>query len=196
MPASGSKESADRADVEVGARLRELRAARGLSLRALAEASGVTASALSQIENGKNSPSVSTLKKILAALGSTLGEFFAGDAADGGSAFVFSAGQLVNVASGRGLKYLALPGPGAARALQIMDENYLRGADTGPELYSHAGEEGGVCIAGRIELTVNGRRELLAPGDAFYFSSALPHRWRNVGKGPARMISACSPPSF
>ena len=62
------------ADFEVGQRLRDLRATRGLSLRALAEASGVTASALSQIENGKNSPSVSTLKKILTALGTTLGE--------------------------------------------------------------------------------------------------------------------------
>lgn len=196
MPAGGPQQANLGSDVEVGARLRELRAARGLSLRALAEASGVTASALSQIENGKNSPSVSTLKKILAALGTTLGEFFAADAENGGSAFVFGASQLVNVGSGAGLKYLSLPGRGTARTLQIMDENYLRGADTGPEPYSHAGEEGGVCIAGRIELTVNGRREVLSPGDAFYFSSALPHRWRNVGTGPARMISACSPPSF
>lgn len=196
MPADAAQQANLGSDVAVGARLRELRGARGLSLRALAEASGVTASALSQIENGKNSPSVSTLKKILAALGSTLGEFFAADAENGESAFVFPAGRLVNVASGAGLEYLALPGRGGARTLQIMDENYLRGADTGPELYSHAGEEGGVCIAGRIELTVNGHREVLSPGDAFYFASNLPHRWRNVGTGTARMISACSPPSF
>ncbi len=62
--------------------------------------------------------------------------------------------------------------------------------------YSHAGEECGVCIEGRIELTVNGRSEVLEPGDAFYFSSTLPHRWRNVGKGPARMIAANTPPTF
>ncbi len=196
MPTGEPQQANPGSDVEVGARLRELRGARGLSLRALAEASGVTASALSQIENGKNSPSVSTLKKILAALGSTLGEFFAADAENGGSAFVFPAGRLVNVASGAGLKYLSLPGRGGIRTLQIMDENYLHGADTGPEPYSHAGQEGGICIAGRIELTVNGRREVLSPGAGFYFSSTLPHRWRNVGRGPARMISACSPPSF
>jgi DNA-binding XRE family transcriptional regulator/quercetin dioxygenase-like cupin family protein len=183
-------------DSELGERLRELRTSRGLTLRALAETSGVTASGLSQIENGKNSPSVSTLKKILAAMGTTLGQFFASDDQDLAPGFVFSAGQMVNVASGQGLRYLALPGNNATRALQIMDETYSRGADTGPELYSHAGEEGGICISGDIELTVNGRREVLRPGDAFYFSSALPHRWRNVGRTQARMISACTPPSF
>lgn len=192
MPASEGLES----DVDLGARLRELRLARALSLRALAEQAGVTASALSQIENGKNSPSVSTLKKILAALGTTLGEFFAQEDANGGSAFVFPASRLVNVASGEGLRYLSLPGPGAGRALQIMDENYAPEADTGPELYSHSGEEGGICIAGQIELTVGSRQQVLEAGDAFYFSSAQLHRWRNVGPTLARMISACTPPSF
>jgi transcriptional regulator with XRE-family HTH domain len=194
MPAQATPEL--EADTELGVRLRELRSARGLSLRALAETSGVTASALSQIENGKNSPSVSTLKKILGALGSTLGDFFASEDEGGNSAFIFGAAHLVNVASGKGLKYLALPGNNASRALQILDENYAPGSDTGPELYSHAGEEGGFCVAGQIELTVNGQCEVLSSGDAFYFSSALPHRWRNTGNLPARMISACSPPSF
>ena len=191
LPAAGKE-----TETEVGARLRVLRTARGLSLRALAESAGVTAGALSQIENAKNSPSVSTLKKILAALGLTLGEFFARDAGDGESIFAFRAGEMVNLASGAGLKYMSLPGPAAGRAIQIMDENYTPDADTGPELYSHAGEEGGVCIAGEIELTVDGRCEVLGPGDAFYFASTLPHRWRNVGRGPGRLISACTPPSF
>ncbi|MHC4917765.1 MAG: cupin domain-containing protein [Planctomycetota bacterium] len=194
MTASTQPESIP--DADVGTRLRELRSSRGLSLRALAESSGVTASALSQIENGKNSPSVSTLKKVLGALGTTLGEFFAQEEPPDESGFVFRAVQMVNVASGRGLEYLSLPGATAGRALQIMDEHYAPRADTGPELYTHAGEEGGICIAGNIELTVNGRRETLGPGDGFYFSSSLPHRWRNVGKSPARMISACTPPSF
>jgi mannose-6-phosphate isomerase-like protein (cupin superfamily) len=77
-----------------------------------------------------------------------------------------------------------------------MHEIYAPGADTGPELYSHAGEEAGFCITGTIEVTVDGRAEVLRPGDAFYFSSSLPHRWRNVGGTSARMISACTPPTF
>jgi len=183
-------------DLQVGKRLRALRTANGLSLRALADASGVTASALSQIENGKNSPSVSTLKKILAPLGATLGEFFAQGEESSEPSAVYPAQSLVNVATGSNLTYLSLPGVMSGRTIQIMDERYEEGADTGPELYSHAGEECGVCIEGRIELTVNGRSEVLEPGDAFYFSSTLPHRWRNVGKGPARMIAANTPPTF
>jgi len=183
-------------DLQVGKRLRALRTTNRLSLRALADASGVTASALSQIENGKNSPSVSTLKKILAPLGATLGEFFAQGEEISEPSVVYPAQSLVNVATGSNLTYLALPGVSSGRTIQIMDERYEEGADTGPELYSHAGEECGVCIEGRIELTVNGRSEVLEPGDAFYFPSTLPHRWRNVGKGSARMIAANTPPTF
>ena len=186
---------------EVGSRLRALRSARGLSLRALAERCAVTAAALSQIENGRSSPSVSTLKKILAALDLTLGDFFADGRAAGTGAgepldVVTRGTRLVNVASGRGLQYLSLPGSREGRAIQIMHEIYAPGADTGPELYSHAGEEAGFCVTGSIEVTVDGRAELLKPGDAFYFPSSLPHRWRNVGGSSARMISACTPPTF
>lgn len=192
-----SKKMPADAETDIGPRLRELRVSRGMSLRALADRSGVTAASLSLIENGKNSPSVSTLKKVLTALGLTLGDFFAAATpAEAGAGVVTRRGRLVNVATGEGLKYLALPGPHAHRAIQIMHEVYAPGADTGPEPYSHAGEEAGFCVSGTIEVTVDGRREVLHPGDAFYFSSTLPHRWRNVGPAAARMISACAPPTF
>jgi len=192
-----SQRPAAEAENELGARLRALRAGRGLSLRALSTRSGVTAGALSLIENSRNSPSVSTLKKVLAALDLTLGEFFAdGQPAAGPGGVVIRARQLVNVATGPGLQYLLPPGPGDGRAIQIMHEIYAPGADTGPELYTHAGEEAGFCVAGAVEVTVDGRRELLRPGDAFYFSSDLPHRWRNAGGVGARMITACTPPTF
>lgn len=182
-------------ETDVGGRLRALRQARGLSLRALAGSAGVTAGALSLIENGRSSPSVSTLKKILTPLHLTLGAFFAaGQPVEAG--FVIRRDRLVNVATGRGLQYLALPGHHKDRSLQIMHESYAPGADTGPEPYSHAGEEAGICIAGTIEVTVAGRVERLRPGDAFYFPSSLPHRWRNSGRTAARLISACTPPSF
>jgi transcriptional regulator with XRE-family HTH domain len=188
MPADG--------ETNIGPRLRGRRQARGFSLRAVAERSGVTAAALSLIENGKNSPSVSTLKKVLTALGLTLADFFAAERPPAGAGVVTRRRHLVNVATGGGLRYLALPGPHANRAIQIMHEVYAPGADTGPEPYSHAGEEAGFCVSGSIEVTVDGRAEVLRPGDAFYFPSTLPHRWRNVGAATARMISACTPPTF
>jgi transcriptional regulator with XRE-family HTH domain len=182
-------------EMEVGGRVRQLRQGRGLSLRTLATRAGVTAGALSLIENGRSSPSVSTLKKILTPLNLTLGAFFAADRPLE-SGFVVRRNRLVNVASGKGLRYLALPGLNKERALQIMHETYAPGADTGGEPYSHAGEEAGFCVAGTIAITVAGRTEILRPGDAYYFPSTLPHRWRNTGRTPARLISSCTPPSF
>ncbi len=189
--------SAAESDVRVGARLRELRTSRGLSLRAASALAGVTPAALSQIERDKNSPSVSTLKRILTALGTTLGEFFADDPLRPlDSGFAYRSSKLVNVASGRGLKFLTLPGPTSGRALQLLHEYYAPGAETGPEPYSHAGEEAGFCLAGSIEITVGGRREVLGPGDAYYYSSSEPHRWHNIGRVPTEVVSACTPPSF
>ena len=62
--------------IDVGARLRMLRAGAGLSIRALAEMSGLNVNTLSLIENGKSSPSVSTLQQLAAALGVPVTEFF------------------------------------------------------------------------------------------------------------------------
>ena len=184
-------------DADMGLRLRLLRKGMGWSLRALADRAEVTAGALSLIENGRTSPSVSTLKKILSPLNLTLAEFFASGQMPGEAPGVVIRGaSLVNVAAGAGLRYLALPGHHKDRAIQIMDETYAPGADTGPDAYSHAGEEAGFCVTGTIEVTVAGRTEVLRPGDAYYFRSNLPHRWRNPGKVPARLFSACTPPSF
>ncbi len=184
-------------ETELGERLRALRTSRGLSLRSAAGLAGITPGALSQIENAKNSPSVSTLKKVLGSLGVSLGEFFSSaEDKTAGDGFIFRGQQLTRVASGKGINFLGLPGQSAGRAIQFLRETYAPGADTGAEPYSHEGEEGGFCISGSVEITVAGRRELLGPGDAYYYPAKLPHRWRNVGSAPAVVISGCTPPTF
>lgn len=195
--AKPSPASGDAAEHDLGQRLRALRVSRGLSLRSVAGMVQITPGALSQIENGDNTPSLGTLRKLVKALGSTLAEFFAAEerresARDG---IVFRAGQLVSVVSGKGLRFLGLPGQGSGRVIQLLYETYApKYGDTGDAPYSHQGEEGGFCIAGTIEMTVGDRREILGPGDAYYYSSKLPHRWRNIGKVPAVVVSACTPP--
>jgi mannose-6-phosphate isomerase-like protein (cupin superfamily) len=80
--------------------------------------------------------------------------------------------------------------------MSIMHERYRSGADTGTDMLSHKGEEGGVVLSGRIELTVGGQARVLGPGDAYYFTSAVPHRFHNLGPEPCEIISACTPPTF
>ena len=82
------------------------------------------------------------------------------------------------------------------RAMSILHEVYPPGADTGPQMLSHAGEEGGIVTKGKIEVTVADRMRILGPGDAYYFESRLPHRFRNVGNVACEIISANSPPTF
>ena len=82
------------------------------------------------------------------------------------------------------------------RSMTIMHELYRPKADTGSDMLSHKGEEGGVIVSGEIELTVGGQVRVLGQGDAYYFASALPHRFRNIGDEPCEIISASTPPSF
>jgi mannose-6-phosphate isomerase-like protein (cupin superfamily) len=63
-------------------------------------------------------------------------------------------------------------------------------------MLGHDGEEAGVVIRGRIEITVGEARRVLGPGDAYYYDSRTPHRFRNIGKEPCEIISVCTPPNF
>jgi mannose-6-phosphate isomerase-like protein (cupin superfamily) len=80
--------------------------------------------------------------------------------------------------------------------VQILHERYAPGADSGKAMLRHDSEEGGVVISGRIELTVGERRRVLAPGEAYYFDSRQPHRFRNPFEEECIVVSACTPPSF
>jgi len=82
------------------------------------------------------------------------------------------------------------------RKMSILWETYEPETDTGEDLLTHSGEEGGVVIEGEIELTVAGETWTLGPGDAYYFDSRLPHRFRNTGKASARIVSANTPPTI
>lgn len=179
---------------DVGGRLRQLRLARGLSQRELAKRGGVTNSTISLIEQNSVSPSVSSLKKILDALPVSISAFFAGDELSAPKMF-YRARELTEIGDGR-LSFRLVAARRPERQMSIIHERYPPGADTGEEMLEHAGEEGGVVVAGEIEITVNGESEVLGVGDAYYFDSRLPHRFRNPGEAECVIVSANTPPGF
>ncbi len=77
----------------------------------------------------------------------------------------------------------------------MLHETYATGADTG-EAISHAAQEAGVVVVGTVEITVGARQRRLSAGDAYYFDSQTPHRFRNVGEEEARIVSAITPPTY
>jgi transcriptional regulator with XRE-family HTH domain len=182
-------------DFELGARLRAVRQMQGFSQRELAKRAGVSNAIISLIEQNRTSPSVGLLKKVLAGLPMSLADFFAGELTPRRQAF-FSAGELTEIAGRGGLSYRQVGRDLAGRAIQILHERYAPGADTGETLLRHDAEEGAVVIRGRLEVTVGDQRRVLEPGDAYYFDSRLPHRFRNVGEEECEVVSACTPPSF
>lgn len=179
---------------DVGARLRVLREQRGLSQRELAKRAGVSNAIISLIEQNRTSPSVGSLKKVLDGLPVSLAEFFAMELPSQPQVF-FAESELVEIAGGR-ISYRQVGRNLEGRALQILHERYAPGADTGEVMLRHESEEGAVVIRGQLEVTVGDQRRVLGPGDAYYFDSRIPHRFRNIGDEECEVVSACTPPSF
>jgi transcriptional regulator with XRE-family HTH domain len=179
---------------DIGTRLRQVREANALSQRALAKNTGISNATISLIESGKLNPSVAVLKRILDGIPMHLSAFFANES-DDSAPVVFRSGDLVEIAGGK-ISFRQVGYQLADRRIQILHERYQPGADTGKLALEHTGEEGGVVIRGRLEVTVSGKRHVLGPGDAYYFDSSRPHHFRNVGTECCEVVSACSPPSF
>ncbi|MBP8264348.1 MAG: cupin domain-containing protein [Pseudomonas sp.] len=182
--------------MDVGVRLQTIRKLKGLSQRELAKRAGVTNSTISMIEKNSVSPSISSLKKVLAGIPMSLVEFFSLDVDDEQpTQVVYRADELTDLSSGAvSMKLVgrALPG----RHIAFLDETYPPGSDTGAEMYSHEGEEAGLLVEGRLELTVGEEVFVLEAGDSYYFDSTRPHRFRNPFEVPARLISATTPANF
>lgn len=182
--------------LNIGPRLRAVRKQNGLSQRELARRAGVTNATVSLIESNGINPSVGSLKRVLDGIPMGLAEFFAFEMPEDAEQKVFfPANELVEIGRG-GISYRQVGVDLTGRALQILDERYAPGADTGKILLRHEGEEAGVIITGRLEVTVGDQVRTLGPGDAYQFDSRQPHRFRNTGTEPCQVISACTPPSF
>lgn len=180
--------------LDLGGRLRRVREAKGLSQRELARRAGISNATVSQIESNTISPSVGALKRILDALPMPLADFFASEQPEKTQVF-FRAGDMVEIGRG-GVSYRQVGRDLTGKALQIISERYEPGSDSGRIRLRHEGEEGGIVLRGQLEVTVGDQRTVLGPGDAYYFRSHEPHRFRNVGEGVCELVSVCTPPSF
>lgn len=182
-------------DFDIGERLRTIRNHHGLSQRELAKRAGVTNGTISLIEQNAVSPTIASLRKVLDGFPMSLADFFADDDEPAPTVFL-RADDLPEIRIGEGLVLRQVGRARRDRRLLVLHEQYGPGGDTGAELLSHDGEEAGVVLRGRVEVSVGGKSQVLGPGDAYAFDSRLPHRFRNVGPEPAEIVSACAPPTF
>jgi transcriptional regulator with XRE-family HTH domain len=180
--------------LDVGTHLKAVRQMYGLSQRELAKRAGVTNGLISLIEQNRVSPSVGSLKKVLDGIPMALADFFTLEV--GGKPQVFFPREQLPDIGTASVELRLVGGRLAKRSMSILHERYAPNADTGEEMLTHTGEEGGVIVKGKIEVTVGGESRILGVGDAYYFKSSLPHRFRNVGREECEIVSASSPPTF
>lgn len=165
--------------VNVGQRLAQLREERGLSVRALARLSGLSANAISMIERGRTSPSVSTLYRLADAIGIPVTAFFRPELQR--QKIVFrKAAERTRLPFARGL-WEGLGGEMFAGSLEPFMLTLESGASSGPYGMIHSGHEFVLCLRGQLEYHVEAERFLLEPGDSLLFAAQLRHRWRNPG---------------
>jgi transcriptional regulator with XRE-family HTH domain len=190
----------------IGGRVQALRREHRYSIRKLADVAGVSASLISDVERGKVEPSISTLKRIANALGTTLTFFFTEPADPSGR--VVRASERVAVEGGdggssearsaietRGVRF-ELASPPEAENIEAIYGRYEVGASLGEEPLTHEGEEWGMVLRGRLKVWVGDEIYFLDPGDSIGFPSTIPHRLENVADEPTEYIWIDTPKSF
>ena len=185
---------------EIGARLREARLQRGISLRSVAQALGVSACLISQVETGKTQPSVSTLYAMVNHLGVSMDELLGDahlgrprrDTAVGHSGAVYPPSSAPGEARPRDGERRALgtarrrrrrAGGPSARDLRARRVQLGRG-----QMMRHAGIEYAYLLEGQLTLQLDFDTYVLGPGDSLQFDSIRPHMFTNHGQAQARGI--------
>ena len=187
----------------MGERIRAERERQGISLRALARDVGVSASMISQIENGKSRPSVSTLYAITTALGLPMQDVFAVDNLSGPAPPTSVLGAL---GAARGIRLGPHVRPKERQILTLdsgvtwerlgslppLDVDFLQityapggSSSSSGELMRHPGWEYGYLVSGNLVLTLGFDEIVLEAGDAVSFDSTTPHCYRNESSEPA-----------
>jgi transcriptional regulator with XRE-family HTH domain len=180
----------------LGARVRALREAEGLSLRNLSERSGVSAPMLSQVERGETSPTVAVAERIASGLELRLSQLLRLDEAGAAVTVVRRAERRKGPGGTRGHRYELLTPPLPGLRSELSRHAIAAGARTGgagdPPMHEPGSRETAVVEAGTVVLVCDGERHELAAGDCVTFDADLPHHFENPGPGEAALLAVVS----
>jgi transcriptional regulator with XRE-family HTH domain len=178
---------------QFGEKLRSVREKRGLTLKQVATAVGVTESQISQIERSKVMPAVDTLLDIAGFLNLDLVHLFDDFRREHPVQVMKAEERPRYEAEGTVYELLSQSEEGE----QGIEAYYLTvspGSTQGSSEYGHIGKEMGIVLEGKAELSCGGRAYPLAVGDSVSFSSDVPHILKNTGDEPLRAFWIVTPP--
>ncbi len=178
----------------IGGRIKTHRQNNHLTLKQLAEKVGCTDAYLSQIENGRVSPSIASLKRIADALQTKITDFFVEVEDD--EPVVLRPDKRVTISLDRWNATI--------QSLVVNHKNKrmhpffttIQPGGGSHGLYSHVGEEFGIVLKGQLEIELDGTTYLVKENESFYYNSSQPHSWTNSGDVETVVVWVISPPTF
>lgn len=183
----------NRSSMELGQRIKKLRQKLGYTVRHLSTMAEVTPSLLSQIENNKVNPSINTLMAIAKAMKVPIGTFFEEPIPEVEP--VVKRDQRKKMQTGSGVTFYLLTPKISGHLMEFIYNEYEAGGSTG-ELYQHDGEECGIVLEGKLEVTYGEKVYVLNEGDSIVMDSKRSHKIRNVHEGKSAAIWVNTPPTW
>ena len=183
----------ERPENKLGARLRNFRQGRNLTLRQVSALAGVSESFLSQVERGKSGVSVSILHTIASALGLTVADLF--DDTNNSIYRVVPVKDRPMIQVPGVKKYMLTRQP--LQSLEVLECEYEPGASTGGRGHIHGdSQELLIILEGELTISIEEQTHIIKTGDSIEYRSSLPHSVTNVSKTTARALFVISPPSL
>src|SRR3954463_6945345 len=183
------------AQIHIGPRIRALRDAMDLSLRDLAERSGVSAPMLSQVERGETSPTLAVAGRIAAGLDLRLSQLLRLDE-QGSVSVVRAAERRRGGSQGSGHLFEILTPPLPGQLAELSRHVLAPGAHTGgegdPPMHEPGSREIALVERGTVTLHIDGAEHALEEGDTVTFDADLAHRFENPGPGDAVLLAVVS----
>ncbi len=179
-------ESTASALVAIGARIREQRQAREMTLQALAGACGLSPSMLSLVERGRASPSIGSLIVIANALGVQMSELIVEQLADEEELVVRASDRTAIETASHVIRRLIKED--RSRGVSIATNFFFNDTGTTEKPITHDGYEYGFVLDGTLTVEVDGICHILEPGDLISYSSRRPHRIWNRGERKVRTL--------
>jgi transcriptional regulator with XRE-family HTH domain len=178
----------------IGPRVRALREAMDLSLRDLAERSGVSAPMLSQVERGETSPTLAVASRIAGGLELRLSQLLRLDEVSSVSVVRAAERRRGGGATGHDFEILTPPMPGQRAELSrhVLAAGAATGGEADPPMHEPGSREIAVVERGTVTLHIDGAEHALAEGDTVTFDADLAHRFENPGPREAVLLAVVS----
>jgi len=180
--------------MDLGEIIKRIRKEKNLTLADVSRMADVTTSLLSQIENNKVQPSITSLLSISKALSTPIALFF-GDEADISQSPVVRASERPVVRTNSGVTYSLVNTKVQESQLEVLHVQLEKNASTETR-HTHAGYECGIVLSGKLEVVVDSEIYVMNVGDSITLESCHPHMLRNIAEGVTTVIWTNTPPSL